>query len=415
MPTKPFFVVPLDLGTITAGNETAGYAASNLNRQKEIGLTWKSAGSGNLYVRGNFGMRKAVDFCSLVSANASAGTRIRLRLGDTQAEVDGTADYDSGALPFINPGIIREDGLYHSHLEIPSVQTKPWWRIDINEAAPENLLSYSNDFTNAVWKKPGFTITPGNTTGPDGVTMSGTKVESVAGDTLLTREITATSTTAVFKVIAKPGPGMTTADDPGNQLAFMGLDGNGGFNSSRVALGNGWYEYTMTATSGIVVGDPLTLYWGATSGVTPGKYFWIERAEYFDRIPNTGNFQAANLILGSKITPTRYYNQDFEFGVRDMGDLTFNRWGVADENPGIIMRSIGFTLGWVTELEYETSFRPMLEKLGKRGIVYFCFDPTPNAYRQSRSYLGVLDKLPFSTGKKKAGVFSQDYTILSMI
>jgi hypothetical protein len=67
----------------------------------------------------------------MLGANALAGTTIRIRLGDSQAEVDGTADYDSSALPFISPSITRDDGVYHSHHELPSLQTKRWWRIDI--------------------------------------------------------------------------------------------------------------------------------------------------------------------------------------------------------------------------------------------------------------------------------------------
>lgn len=263
MPGKPFFVVPLDLGAISAGNETAGYAAANLNRQKEFGMTWKSAGNANLWVRGNFGSAKPVDFLSLVSANAVAGTQIRLRLGDSQAEVDGTADYDSGAVSFINPAITREDGLYHCHLELPAIQTEQWWRIDI--------------------------------TG------------------------------------------------------------------------------------------------------------------------HTGNFQAANLVMGKKLSGARYYNSDYEYGARDLGDLAFSRFGVLDETPGTVLRSVGFTMGWVSEAEFETMFRPLSEKLGRRGIVFVCFDPEATTYRQARTYLGVFDKLPFARGIRKPKTVSMDYLIVSMI
>lgn len=263
MPSKPFFVVPLDLGTITTGNETAGFMATNINRQKEIGLTWKSTGNANVYARGNFGLAKALNFMALVSANALPGTLIRLRLGATQAAVDGTAAYDSGTMAFINPAITREDGLYHSHFELPSTQTYQWWRIDI--------------------------------TG------------------------------------------------------------------------------------------------------------------------HTGDFQAANLVLGAKVTPTRYYNGDFEYGVRDLGDMAFTRFGVLDETPGINVRTVGFTLGWITKAEFEASFRPMIEKLGRRGIVYFSMDPTADVYRQANSYLGVLDKVPFATGIRKPNTYTMDYLLVSLI
>lgn len=263
MPSKPFFVVPLDLGTIATGNQASGFPVTNLNRRKAIGLTWKSSGNTNLWARGSFGATRSIDFCSLLEANALPGTTIRLRLGTTQAQVDGTAPYDSGTLTFINPSITREDGLYHSHLELPSVQNASWWRIDI-----------------------------------------------------------------------------------------------GG---------------------------------------------------------HTGDFQAASLVLGQKITPSRFYNLDFEYGIEDLGSAEFTRWGVLDEEPGLIFRTVSFTLAWQTEAEFEASFRPMIEKLGKRGIVYLCFDSEATAYRQARTYFGILSKPPFAKGVRKPKTFSQEFTMLSMI
>jgi len=131
MARLPFAVIPTPLGTVATGNEAAGFNALHLGEFLDIGMTWKSSGNANLWIRGDFGAAKAIDFVGMVSANAQPGTTIRIRLGDTQAEVDGTADYDSGALPFISPAVTREDGLYHAHHELPSLQSERWWRIDI--------------------------------------------------------------------------------------------------------------------------------------------------------------------------------------------------------------------------------------------------------------------------------------------
>lgn len=139
----PFFAVPEPLATITTGNERSGNPATMLARHNAIGLTWRSNGNSNLWVRGTFtGGARPVDFCSIASANALAGTTLRLRLGTSQAQVDGSAPYDSGAVAFINPSITREDGLYHAHLELPSTETATWWRIDIG--------SHTGDFEAAM-------------------------------------------------------------------------------------------------------------------------------------------------------------------------------------------------------------------------------------------------------------------------
>lgn len=131
MAGKPFIVAPCDLGAITTGNEAPGRPASHLGEFLDIGMVWESIGNTDLWVRGDFGMTRRIDFAGVLAANAGPGTTIRLRMGDTQAEVDGAAPYDSGPLPFITPGTIDDDGLYHSHLELPEVQPHRWWRIDI--------------------------------------------------------------------------------------------------------------------------------------------------------------------------------------------------------------------------------------------------------------------------------------------
>lgn len=131
MADKPFFVIPTDLGTITTGNERSSRPAAHLGEFAYAGMVWQSIGETNLWVKCDLGTASPIDFVAVLAANAIPATTIRIRLGDTEAEVDGVADYDSGALPFIDPAITRDDGLYHSHHEMPALQTKRWLRIDI--------------------------------------------------------------------------------------------------------------------------------------------------------------------------------------------------------------------------------------------------------------------------------------------
>lgn len=265
---KPIFVIPHDLGTIESGNVLAGYSANHLNRHKAIGLAWRTDGNSNIWARGDFGETKTVEFWAVLSANAQAGTQMRLRLGPTQDAVDGVGSpppgtYDSTAVDFISPSITREDGKYHSHYELETSMNVRWWRLDI--------------------------------TG------------------------------------------------------------------------------------------------------------------------HTGDFEASMLILGEKVIPTRYYNLDFQFGVQDLGSVDITRFGVVNEEPGVIFRTVEFTLGWQTEAEFEASFRPMMERLGSRGVVYCCFDPDATTYRQAKTYFGWLRKPPFAKGIRKPQTYEQEFSILSMI
>lgn len=260
---RPIFVEPLDLGNIVGGNSASGNSVYHLNRHKARGLTWRTVGTANAWVRGDLGATQAIDFCSLMAANAQPGTTIRLRLGATQAEVDGTSPYDSTALTFISPAMTRHDGLYHSHLEMASVVNARWWRIDI------------------------------------------------AG--------------------------------------------------------------------------------------------------------HTGDFEAQSLVIGKQVISSRMYNPDFEYGVEDLGSIEATRWGVLDDTPGLVLRTVSFTLSWQTEAEFEASFRPMMERLGKRGMVYCCFQPEASTYRQARTYFGVLTKPPFATGVRMPRHVSQSFQILSVV
>lgn len=260
---KPFFVRPLDLGDFVAGNANTGHPVYHLNRLNAAGLTWRTDGPSNAWARGTFGAEREIDFAAMVATNAQAGTTIRLRLGSTQAEVDGAAPYDSGAQAFIAPAMTRASGLYHSHLEINPGQTATWWRVDI-----------------------------------------------------------------------------------------------GG---------------------------------------------------------HTGDFEAAGLVLGQKIEPSHFYNYDHEYGAEDLGSLEITQFGVFNEEPGVILRTISFQLAWQSEAEWEASFRPMIEALGRRGIIYCCFDPEPTAYRQARTYMGVMRKTPYARGTRKNRTFAQDFDILSII
>lgn len=263
---KPFFVAPEDLTFHATGNEVAGTPASMLGREDAIGLVWKSNGAANLWVRGQFagGASRAINFCSLILANALPGTTIRLRLGTSQAQVDGaSAPYDSGAVAFINPAITRDDGLYHSHLELGTLQNATWWRIDI-----------------------------------------------------------------------------------------------GG---------------------------------------------------------HTGDFQGSTLVLGKKVSTAKFYDFDYQFGVEDTGKAEYNRFGVMDQQTGVIMRTVGFTLNWMTQAEWETLFRPLVERVGTSRPVYLCFDGDPTVYRQAKSYLGIMKKAPFATGKRNPKFYGGEYQILSVI
>lgn len=248
MPTRPFAVLPAPLFGLTSGNAKANRPATHLGLPQYPGMRWESNGNSNLWVRGNFGPGtvQAINFMSLMAANAQPGTTIRLRLGGTQAEVDGVAPYDSGAQTLISPARSRADGRFHSHLEMPSAVTAAWFRIDI------------------------------------------------AG--------------------------------------------------------------------------------------------------------HTGDFSASALILGSKRTPSNFYNRDRELGYEDTGSLEIGRNGIVAETPGIVLKTMLFRLEWATEEEWWELWAPLMQDKGKRRVLYWCFDADATVRRQDKSFLGFMARDLFMRG-----------------
>ena len=261
MAEKAFAVLPVHLGQITSGNEKANRPAEHLALLDYPGMVWQSDGNGNLWVRGQFFEQEAIDFVSLISANALPGTTIRVRLGTTQAQVDGSGGYDSGTRTFISPALTVPNGLYHSHLELISIRIATWWRIDI-----------------------------------------------------------------------------------------------GG---------------------------------------------------------HTGDFQAAGLVMGKRLTPSDFHDRDFEKGIDDLGKLNVSLRGVASEEPGIVMRTMTFRYSYMAEAEYENDFGPLVETIATRGICYWCI--SPDSYRQQSTYLGYLSRPAFARGTALDAKVSVEFAIRSWI
>lgn len=259
---KPIFCDPVDLGTITAGSALTSNPVTNLNRLETMALTWKTS-TGTTYARGQFTQTEAISFLAILSANAQSGTTYRLRLGTSQAQVDGTAPYDSGTLAFISPSITRDDGLYNSFLDIGAVTNATWWRIDI------------------------------------------------AG--------------------------------------------------------------------------------------------------------HSGAFEAGGVVMGEAIEPARFYDKDFERGVEDLGSIDYNRFGVPDVAAGVKLRTLMFTLSWLSEAEYEDTFAPLAEKVGTTSPIYCCFDPAATTYRQRRTYFGCLGRAPYARGSVKPRTMAMEFQIRSLI
>lgn len=132
-------------------------------------------------------------------------------------------------------------------------------------------------------------------------------------------------------------------------------------------------------------------------------------------VSHSGQFEAAFLIIGRKAEPAKFYDYGFEFGAEDTGKAEITPSGVWDKQDGVILRTLGLTLNWQSESEWEGVFRPIVETVGITRPIFVCFDPAETAYRQNRTYYGTFRKSPVATGRRKPRTYGGDYQVQSII
>ena len=164
------------------------------------------------------------------------------------------------------------------------------------EEARTNLLTYSQDWTNAAWSKANITVTAAATASPDG-TVNAQRLQATA--TAVTNNVSPSAvvaaTAASFSVYVKQGTGATTA----NRFALRNVTtattlilgtlnySTGVFTYSvgstgvtAINVGNGWWRLVVTATSGITSGDSLAGYVGFVGGAqTAGDHLFAYGAQ----------------------------------------------------------------------------------------------------------------------------------------
>ena len=405
---KPIFVMPLDLGTVVCGNAASGNPVFNLAEFLTPGLTWRSDGTTNLWARGQFDTAQAINFCAMLAANAQASTTIRLRLGGSQAEVDGTpltptvdsagiataatytatSSFSGFGAALTSNGAGLRDGTINSGAAATSHATTAIAGqaifIDFGASYAVETVELSNNVSFGAAFLNGAVLAGSN----NGSTY--TDIATIAGGS----------------------DGVLLSIPVGTSYRYLRLLGNAnglGVGEFRAKLLTGYDSGALTFINpGITREDGL--YHSHLEIPATARSTWWR----IDIAGHTGDFEASSLVLGKQIVPSRFYNIDYERGVEDLGEISFGRWAVPDETPGAILRTLGITLAWQTEAEFEANFRPMMEKLGKRGPVYCCFDPDPTTYRQGKTYLGVMRKPPFARGVPKPLTVTQEFDILSL-
>lgn len=207
--------------------------------------------------------------------------------------------------------------------------------------APNNLLTYSEQFDNSAWGKSAATVTPNATTAPDGTTTADKLVESSdASPTLHVINRSGLITTAgnyTLSIYAKAAERSQLAIQFGANVAYFDLTLGTVVSGTGIitAAGSGWYRCSITAT--IALTNTTVAYYTAVGGTatytgdgTSGVYLWGAQLE-------TGSFATSYIpTVASQVTRSA----DFA----TMTGSNFSQWYNQSEGTFVVEAdSVGFT------------------------------------------------------------------------
>ena len=141
------------------------------------------------------------------------------------------------------------------------------------EESRTNLLTYSEDFSNAVWAKGSASVTANYATAPNG-TVTAALISGSGGGQRITQTATANGTQQTLSFfVKKPSSGLFSGASlllyNGTTAAVIGEARFSGETftvnaitgtATNTAYGNGWYRITLTNPSGLSSGNSLICY-----------------------------------------------------------------------------------------------------------------------------------------------------------
>jgi hypothetical protein len=216
------------------------------------------------------------------------------------------------------------------------------------EVVPWNNLTYSEDFTNAIWQKINATITANSTTAPNGTTTASTLLAPLASGNAI-YEIINNAETQTFSIYAKANTSnfiyldIFDASPSVDYVAIFDLSngtyvGNGGNltadSYSIESVGNGWYRISVsqnlgsasssnnfaigvakTGNSAIPVANTSVYIWGAqlNIGSTAKPYFPTTDRLNVPRLTyQNGGGGCPSLLLEKQSTNLFTYSEQFD-------------------------------------------------------------------------------------------------------
>ena len=227
----------------------------------------------------------------------------------------------------------------------------------------ENLVEFSEDFTNAVWVPTNVTVTGNSTTSPDNTSDADTIVASAGSPNTLWQDVsanTSANSTYTFSVWLKSGVAGTTTVFPGCN------DNVSGIFSQQINVNNQWQQVEVTCTFGAgsttrqvgfnLVGTSFYAWGGQLStGSDPNQYAKTTNAVL------TKSLQPFSLRDGSLSAPAFGFATEPQLGFyrQRANDIQFTQGGgrtfEIDAANGWAAIPTGFGYAWGTNTAEDTT------------------------------------------------------------
>ena len=271
----------LQAGTVLATGGTGSPSAS---------ITTAGSGWFRCAVTCTVGAFSRLDIYALNAAYTTADPSVYSYTGDGNsgvyiygAQLSNSASLD----PYVpTPGAAPSSTAYYGpRFDYDPVTLLP--RGLLIEEQRVNLLTYSDDFGNAVWAKVNITVTTNVTTAPDGTSTA--DLVTYTGLGFGPRQSASTSPSAKtysYYVKSSGGSRYFQILTDGSVQSFANFDiqtqttgtvGTSVSSASVVSVGDGWYRLIMTATDASATSPYVGLVSGLTAGwstgVTTGAFF----------------------------------------------------------------------------------------------------------------------------------------------
>lgn len=162
--------------------------------------------------------------------------------------------------------------------------------------AEQNLLIYSQDYSQTAWTKTAVTNTANSTTAPDGTSTASTiTANGSAANHFITQANAASATGKTFSVYLKAGTNnYAQISFTSSSVAWANFDLSAGTvgstgstqTASIVSVGNGWYRCIVSSSSAVIANPRISIVSSSTAVVSESNslttdiYVWGAQAEF---------------------------------------------------------------------------------------------------------------------------------------